>query len=80
MPDKFRISLWDDARIRNWAGTIGKYTAENVGRIFEGVCIKEQGNNPVMAVLRLNLMTECRGWWIMFTKKKYNTHKDPAAY
>lgn len=52
MPDRFRISPWDDVRIKNWAGAIGKYTAEVVGRIFEGVSIKEQGCNPALAVLR----------------------------
>lgn len=61
MPDKFRISPWDDVRIRNWAGAIGKYTAEVVGRIFEGVSIKEQGYNPALAVLRLsNKYSEAR--------------------
>lgn len=61
MPDKFRISPWDDVRIRNWAGTIGKYTAEVVNRIFEGVSIKEQGYNPSLAVLRLsNKYSEAR--------------------
>lgn len=61
MPDKFRVSPWDDVRIRNWAGAIGKYTAEVVGRIFEGVCIKEQGYNPALAVLRLsNKYSEAR--------------------
>ena len=54
MPDKFRIFPWDDVRIRNWAGNIGKYTEEVVSRIFEGVCIKEQGYNPALAVLRLS--------------------------
>ncbi len=52
MPDRFRISPWDDVRIKNRAGAIGKYTAEVVGRIFEGVSIKEQGYNPALAVLR----------------------------
>ena len=61
MPDRFRISPWDDVRIRNWAGAIGKYTAEVVGRIFEGVSIKEQGYNPALAVLRLsNKYSEAR--------------------
>lgn len=61
LPDKFRISPWDDVRIRNWAGAIGKYTAEVVGRIFEGVSIKEQGYNPALAVLRLsNKYSEAR--------------------
>ena len=46
--------VWDDVRIRNWAGAIGKYTVEVVGRIFEGMCIKEQGYNPALAVLRLS--------------------------
>ena len=54
MPDKFRISPWDDVRIRNWAYAIGKYTAEVVKRIFDGVSIKEQGYNPALAVLRLS--------------------------
>ena len=55
------ISPWDDVRIKNWAGAIGKYTAEVVGRIFEGVSIKEQGYNPALAVLRLsNKYSEAR--------------------
>lgn len=57
----YEIATWDDVRIRNWAGAIGKYTAEVVGRIFEGVCIKEQGYNPALAVLRLsNKYSEAR--------------------
>ena len=61
MPDQFRFSPWDDARIRSWAKSIGSYTALTVDRIFEGVAIKEQGYNPALAVLRLsNKYSEAR--------------------
>lgn len=61
MPDKFRFSPWDDARIKNWARSIGRYTGETIDRIFEGVSIKEQGYNPALAVLRLsNKYSEAR--------------------
>lgn len=61
MPDKFKFSPWDDIRIKNWADSIGKYTAETVERIFESVSIKEQGYNPALAVLRLsNKYSEAR--------------------
>ena len=61
MPDKFRFSPWDDARIKNWAASIGRYTSEVIDRIFEGVGIKEQGYNPSLAVLRLsNKYSEAR--------------------
>lgn len=61
MPDRFRVSPWDDVRIRNWAKSIGEYTAMAVERIFEGVSIKEQGYNPALAVLRLsNKYSEAR--------------------
>ena len=46
MPDKFKFSPWDDIRIKNWARSIGDYTAQAIDRIFEGVPIKEQGYNP----------------------------------
>ncbi len=54
MPDKFKFSPWDYISIKNWACSIGKYTAETVERIFESVSIKEQGYNPALAVLRLS--------------------------
>ncbi len=61
MPDKFKFSPWDDVRIKNWANSIGKYTAIVIERIFEGVMIKEQGYNPSLAVLRLsNKYSEAR--------------------
>lgn len=61
MPDKFKFSPWDDTRIKNWAKSIGSYTAQAVDRIFEGVAIKEQGYNPALAVLRLsNKYSEAR--------------------
>lgn len=61
MPDKFKFSPWDDIRIKNWADSIGKYTGETIGRIFEGAAIKEQGYNPALAVLRLcNKYSEAR--------------------
>jgi len=53
MPDKFKRLEWDDARIRNWADSIGKSTGEVVRRIFAGVAIKEQGYNPSLSVLNL---------------------------
>ena len=61
MPDKFKFSPWDDARIKNWALAIGKYTGETIDLIFEGVSIKEQGYNPALAILRLsNKYSEAR--------------------
>ena len=54
MPPAFRnIVQWDDGRIRNWAGSIGKSTRKVIDRIFSSVSIKEQGYNPCLAVLRL---------------------------
>jgi hypothetical protein len=53
MPDRFQKSEWDDARIKNWAYSIGKNTGEIVDRIFAGVRIKEQGYNASLSVLRL---------------------------
>jgi hypothetical protein len=61
MPDKFKFSPWDDVRIKNWAKSIGDYTAQTIDRIFDGVDIKEQGYNPALAVLRLsNKYSEAR--------------------
>lgn len=54
MPDQFNKPEWDETRIRGWADTIGKHTAEVIDRIFAGVQIKEQGYNPALAVLRLS--------------------------
>lgn len=55
MPPAFRnIVEWDDERIRNWAGSVGKYTKQVIDRIFNSVSIKEQGYNPCLAVLRLS--------------------------
>lgn len=54
MPDKFRITPWDDARMKKWAANIGEYTAIAVDRIFEGVSIKEQGYNSALALLKLS--------------------------
>lgn len=54
MPEKFRVTPWDDERIKNWAAAIGPYTAQTINRIFDGVAIKEQGYNPSLAVLRLS--------------------------
>lgn len=55
MPPAFRnIVQWDDERIRNWAGSIGKSAREVIDRIFRSVRIKEQGYNPCLAVLRLS--------------------------
>lgn len=54
MPDKFRITPWDDARMKKWAANIGEYTAIAVDRIFEGVGIKEQGYNSALALLKLS--------------------------
>jgi hypothetical protein len=53
MPDKLQRREWDDARITNWAESIGKNTGEVVRRIFAGVAIKEQGYNPSLSVLQL---------------------------
>ena len=62
MPPAFRnIVQWDDERIRNWAGSIGKSAREVIDRIFRSVSIKEQGYNPALAVLRLsNKYSEAR--------------------
>lgn len=55
MPEEFRRTQpWDDSRIRNWAHSIGRYTAIVIDRIFESVGIKEQGYNPSLAVLKLS--------------------------
>ncbi len=54
MPEKFKVSPWDDERIKNWAAAIGPYTAKVINRIFDGLSIKEQGYNPSLAVLRLS--------------------------
>lgn len=54
MPEQFKVTPWDDERIKNWAGAIGPYTAQTIKRIFDGVSIKEQGYNPSLAVLRLS--------------------------
>lgn len=61
MPDKFKFTPWDDVRIKSWAKSIGKYTAEAIHRIFASVAIKEQGYNPALAILRLsNKYSEAR--------------------
>lgn len=54
MPDKFRVTPWDDVRIKRWAADIGEYTAIAVERIFESVGIKEQGYNSALALLKLS--------------------------
>ena len=55
MPPAFRnIVEWDDERICNWAGSIGKSTRVVIDRLFNSVDIKEQGYNPCLAVLRLS--------------------------
>ena len=54
MPEQFKVTPWDDERIKNWAAAIGPYTAKTINRIFDGVSIKEQGYNPSLAVLRLS--------------------------
>ena len=54
MPEQFKVTPWDDERIKNWAAAIGPYTAKAINRIFDGVSIKEQGYNPSLAVLRLS--------------------------
>ena len=54
MPEQFKITPWDDERIKNCAAAIGPYTSQVINKIFEGVHIKEQGYNPSLAVLRLS--------------------------
>ena len=54
MPDRFQKSEWDENRIRRWADSIGKYTAEVIDRIFGSVQIKEQAYNPCLSVLNLS--------------------------
>lgn len=54
MPEQFKITPWDDERIKNWAAAIGPYTSQVINKIFDGVYIKEQGYNPSLAVLRLS--------------------------
>jgi hypothetical protein len=53
MPDKFQGQEWSEARIENWAESIGSNAAEVVRRIFAAVTVKEQGYNPSLSVLRL---------------------------
>lgn len=61
MPEKFKFTPWNEERIQKWASSIGTYTGEVVERIFQTVVIKEQGFNPVLAVLRLsNKYSEAR--------------------
>ena len=54
MPEQFKVTPWDDERIKSWAVAIVPYTAQTINRIFGGVSIKEQGYNPSLAVLRLS--------------------------
>lgn len=54
MPEEFKVTPWDDERIKNWANVIGPYTGQVINRIFDSVSIKEQGYNPSLAVLRLS--------------------------
>lgn len=54
MPEKFKVTPWDDIRIKNWAAAIGPYTAQVINKIFNSVSIKEQAYNPSLAVLRLS--------------------------
>lgn len=54
MPEKFKVTPWDDVRIKNWASAIGPYTAQVINKIFNLVSLKEQGYNPSLAVLRLS--------------------------
>lgn len=54
MPEKFKVTPWDDVRMKKWASSIGKYTALVVDRVFEGVAVKEQAYNPVLAILKLS--------------------------
>ncbi|MDO5399237.1 MAG: hypothetical protein Q4G33_15070 [bacterium] len=54
MPDRFQKPEWDESRIRRWADSIGKYTAEVINRIFESLQIKEQAYNPCLSVLKLS--------------------------
>ena len=61
MPEKFKVTPWNEERIQKWASSIGTYTSEVVERIFQTVVIKEQGFNPALAVLRLsNKYSEAR--------------------
>lgn len=54
MPDRFQKPEWDENRIRRWADSIGRYTAEVIDRIFRSVQIKEQAYNPCLSVLNLS--------------------------
>lgn len=54
MPPQFAHAEWDDARILRWAREIGPNTHGVVSRIFADVQVKEQGYNPVLAVLNLS--------------------------
>lgn len=61
MPDKFKVTPWDDESMKKWAANIGEYTAIAVDRIFESVGIKEQGYNSALALLKLsNKYSEAR--------------------
>lgn len=63
MPPAFRnIVEWDDERIRNWAGSIGRSTRIVIDRLFDSVGIKEQGYNPCLAVLRLSRTYQMTVW------------------
>ena len=54
MPDRFQKPEWDENRIRRWADSIGRYTAEVIDRIFRSVQIKEQAYNPCLSILNLS--------------------------
>ena len=54
MPPEFAELEWDDKRMRRWAASIGPNALAVVERVFCDVQIKEQGYNPVMAILNLS--------------------------
>ena len=53
MPEHFNQPEMNEERMRAWASSIGQSALEVVDRIFRSVQIREQGYNPVLAVLRL---------------------------
>lgn len=53
MPDEYNQPEMDEERIKHWAVSIGKNTAEVINRIFGSVSIKEQGYNSALSVLKL---------------------------
>lgn len=54
MPPEFDRPEWDDVRMMRWAHEIGIACETVVAKVFDKVQIKEQGYNPVLAILNLS--------------------------